>query len=55
MMKRVFNIEVLRCSFCSGRRRLIALITEAEAIRAILECLDLPPEPPVVLPARWPP
>ena len=28
-MKRVFEIDVLECPFCKGRRKRIALITEA--------------------------
>ena len=55
LMRRVPNINVLRGPFCSGKRKLIALITEAQVIRAILECLDLPVDPPEVMPARWPP
>jgi hypothetical protein len=55
LMKRVFKLDVLECSFCKGRRKLIAFITEAEVIRAILTCLDLPADPPYPAPARWPP
>ena len=55
LLKRVFSIDVLRCPYCHGRRKLIAFITEAPVVRAILECLDLPSDPPVLSPARWPP
>ena len=56
LMKRVFKLDVLQCPICSkGRRKLIAFITEAEVIRAILACLDLPADPPHPAPARWPP
>ena len=55
LLKRVFEIEALKCPYGQGRRKLIAFITEAPVIRAILECLDLPSDPPVLSPARWPP
>jgi hypothetical protein len=55
LLKRVFKLDLLQCPFCKGRWKLIAFITEAPVIRAILECLDLPSEPPVLSPARWPP
>ena len=51
LMKRVFLIDVLRCP-CGGSRRLIAIITTADAILPILRCLGLaesagPRGPPV--------
>jgi hypothetical protein len=55
LLKRVFSIDVLQCPFCQGRRKLIAFITEAPVIRAILQCLDFPCDPPQLSPARWPP
>jgi len=55
LMKRVFELDVLECPFCKGKRKLIALINHSPVIRAILACLDLPSEPPVLAPARWPP
>ncbi|MBU0755213.1 MAG: ATP-dependent helicase HrpA [Planctomycetes bacterium] len=55
LMKRVFKLDVLECPFCKGRQKLIAFITEAEVIRALLTCLGLPAEPPHPAPARWPP
>ena len=55
LLKRVFELDVLKCPFCNGRRKLIAFIIEAPVIRAILQCLDLPSEPPLLSPARWPP
>ncbi|MBU0753934.1 MAG: hypothetical protein KJ645_02265 [Planctomycetes bacterium] len=53
LMRRVFDVNVLKCPHCAGRRELIALITEAPVIRAILECLKLPADPPAVAGARW--
>jgi len=47
-------VDVLRCG-CGGRRKIIAAITQAEVIVAILAALGLPTEAPVVHPARGPP
>jgi Putative transposase len=55
LLKRVFEIAVLHCQHCGGRRRLIALITEPLVVRRILRDLDLPCEPPPIAPARPPP
>jgi hypothetical protein len=55
LLKRVFLVDVLRCTRCGGRRRILAAITEGRVIRAILDALGLPTEPPVVHPARGPP
>jgi hypothetical protein len=41
LLKRVFGIEALRCP-CGKQMRVLAAITEPEAIRAILDCLNLP-------------
>ena len=40
LMRRVFAVDVLECE-CGGRRSLIAVITEPEIVRTILECLGL--------------
>ena len=40
LMLRVFAIDVLECP-CGGRRSLIAVITQPDVIRAILDCLAL--------------
>ena len=55
LMKRVFEIDVLRCPFCHSRRKLIAQITEVSVIRTFLACLGLPLDPPEMKPALWPP
>jgi hypothetical protein len=44
-MRRVFEVDVLECPFCKGKRKLIALITDPPVIRAILDCLDLLGDP----------
>jgi len=54
-MRRVFSIDVLHCTRCGGRRRLIALITDPPVVRRILSYLKLPTEAPAIAPARSPP
>jgi hypothetical protein len=55
LLRRVFAVDVLRCELCGGRRELIAQITQAGVVRAILTSLGLPTEVPVLHPARGPP
>jgi len=55
LLKRVFAVDVLRCPGCGGRRKIVAAITQAAVVRAILSALGLPTEPPAVHPARGPP
>ena len=59
LLRRVFHSEVLRCARCGGPRRLLAEITDPDAIRGTLEHLGLPLDsygavklrgPPVLLP-----
>ena len=52
LLKRVFSIDVLHCKHCSGRRKLIALITDGVVVRKILDHLGLPSEPPILARAR---
>jgi hypothetical protein len=42
----------LKCVRCGGRMKVIATVTEPEAVRKILECIGLPARPPPVAPAR---
>jgi hypothetical protein len=49
----LFNVNALACP-CGGRLRFIALVTESETARAILESLSLPSEPPPIARARSP-
>jgi hypothetical protein len=55
LLRRVHEVDVLRCRRCLGRRRIIAFLTDPQVVRAILEHLRLPAEPPSVAPARAPP
>ena len=55
LMKRVFDVDVLRCHHCGNPRQVIALITQPNVIRRILEHLGLDADPPPLAPARAPP
>ena len=55
LLKRVFAVDALNCDRCGGRREVLALITDGTVVRAILTCLGLPADAPVVHPARGPP
>lgn len=46
LLKRVFEVDALRCPDCGGRMRLIAPITEAIVAQRILESLLLPSRAP---------
>ena len=50
LLRRVFSLDVLRCSRCVGRRELISLITDPPVIRRILRHRGLDPDP--LAPAR---
>jgi hypothetical protein len=52
LLKRVFEVDALRCPACGGRMRLIAAITDPSVARQILECLALPSRAPPLAPAR---
>ena len=51
----MFAVDVLGCPICGGRREVLAMITKGAAVRAILTCLGLPADAPLVYPARGPP
>jgi hypothetical protein len=55
LLRRVFAVDALRCTHCSGRRRVIAVIQDPVPVRAILRHLGLDPEPIPIAPARSPP
>jgi hypothetical protein len=48
LMRRVFEIDVLKCERCGGRSRIIAAIHPPDTTRKILECLGLPSRAPPV-------
>jgi hypothetical protein len=55
LLARVFAIDILSCTRCNGRMKIIAAITEPGALRRILVNLGLPTDPPQPHPARSPP
>ncbi len=42
LMKRVFAVDVLVCDVCAGPMRILAVLSEGDATRAILDHLELP-------------
>jgi hypothetical protein len=52
LLQRVFGADALARSRCGERMRLLAVIQDPEVIQAILKCLNLPPLPPPLTPAR---
>jgi len=55
LMMRTFEVDVLCCPRCSGRLRLVALMTETKEIRRYLHALGEPTEAAARSPARGPP
>jgi hypothetical protein len=55
LLRRIFAIDVLGCSQCGGRLRLIATIEDPAVVTRILRHLGLPTELPDLHPARPPP
>jgi hypothetical protein len=55
LLRRTFKVDVLTCSKCGGRRRVIAYITDPPVVRAILDRLGLPSRAFPIAPARDPP
>ena len=55
LLKRVFGVDVLKCSRCKGKMRLIACIEEPDVANKILEHLGLRAEPLSTLRAQAPP
>jgi hypothetical protein len=51
LMKRVWDVDVLKCNRCGGRMRILCAIKTPEAIAKILDCLGLPSRPPPIYPA----
>jgi hypothetical protein len=55
LLKRVFGVDVLKCSRCQGPMRMIACIEEPDVAKKILEHLGLPSEPLPTARAQAPP
>lgn len=52
LMRRAFGFDVLACTRCGGRLRLIALLDASDVTQRILRHLGLPTEVPAARPAR---
>jgi len=55
LLARIYEIFPLQCPLCGAQMRIIAFITEAPSINAMLIQLGEPTTPPEVAPARGPP
>jgi hypothetical protein len=55
LLGRVYEVFPLTCPDCGGDMRILAFITAAEPVDAILNHLGLPTTPPPLSPARGPP
>lgn len=45
LLQRTFEVDVLRCAKCGGRLRVLAVVTDRQAIRRVLGHLGLPQDP----------
>jgi Putative transposase len=54
LMRRVFEVDVLLCSRCGGRRRIVAVYPEGRRLRDLLDRLGLSPPPGLPPPQRVP-
>jgi hypothetical protein len=55
LLKRVFMVDLLKCTHCGGRRWVLGAVTDPEAAARILEHLGLDSVAPDRLRARGPP
>ena len=55
LLRRVFQIDVMRCASCGARMRVVAFIQDGDVSRRILGHLGWPAQVPPARPARAPP
>ena len=55
LMRRVFEVDVLLCPGCGGRRKVLAAIHDPDSIRRVLGALGISSEVPELAPVRGPP
>ncbi|MCC6647799.1 MAG: transposase, partial [Polyangiaceae bacterium] len=55
LLARTFAIDVLQCPKCSGRMKLVAMVTDPKSVRAYLRGIGEPYEVPERSPSRGPP
>jgi hypothetical protein len=54
LLRRSFDVDILACTKCGGRLRVLGEITEPSLVRMVLESLGLPAEAPPLARARDP-
>jgi hypothetical protein len=54
LLRRTFDVDVLRCASCGGRLHVRGEVTDPAMVRLVLESLGMPTEPPRVARARDP-
>jgi Putative transposase len=54
LLRRTFDVDVLRCAACGGRLRVVREVNDPAAARLVLESLALPSDPPRAARARDP-
>ena len=53
--RRSFEIDVLQCTKCQGRMKLVAMVTDPKSVVRYLRSIGEPTELPQRAPARGPP
>lgn len=54
LLRRTFDVDILRCPSCDGRLRVLSVLTTPDTIHAILDSLSIPTLPPPIPRARPP-
>jgi hypothetical protein len=54
LLRRTFEVDVLQCSSCTGRLRVVGEMTDPEIVRFVLDGLGLPTQAPQPARARDP-
>ena len=54
LLRRTFDVDVLRCASCGGRLRVLEEVSEPAAVRLVLDRLGLPADAPAAARARDP-
>ncbi|MCR9245173.1 MAG: ATP-dependent helicase HrpA [bacterium] len=54
LLRRVFEVDVLACARCGGRRKVLAAIHDPDSIAKVLSALGLSSAVPELAPARGP-
>jgi hypothetical protein len=54
LLRRSFEVDVLECTKCSGRLRVVGFVTDAALVRNVLARLGMPTQAPCAARARDP-